>query len=111
MVFVDGKPLTQGKITFVPPNARPAYGTIGKDGRFHLETFDEGDGCVPGEHKVAIIAYHMPNGGTVEWRAPKLYADIATTPLRQVIDGPRDDLKFEVSWEGKKPLVEHFGSE
>lgn len=61
VVLVDGQPLNlppgvQAFVQFVPSGARPASGEIDpQTGRFTLTTAKPGDGCVVGQHKVAVI--------------------------------------------------------
>jgi hypothetical protein len=55
-VTYQGKPLTQGTITFEPVDTgREANGNIGPDGTFVLTTFKEGDGAVAGVHRVGVV--------------------------------------------------------
>lgn len=58
-VSLDGKPLTAGTVTFTPEAGRSATGYIQSDGTFSLTTFAEGDGALPGPHKVSV------SGGSV----------------------------------------------
>jgi hypothetical protein len=53
-VTYKGKPLTKGSITFEPEAGREAHGEIKPDGTFVLSTFKEGDGAVPGIHRVSV---------------------------------------------------------
>jgi hypothetical protein len=54
-VTYRGKPLTRGTITFEPTDAgRDANGAIQSDGSFTLTTFKDGDGAIPGTHKVKV---------------------------------------------------------
>ena len=58
VVFPDGKPLEGGNIEFAPQDGAvktSARGTIDADGRFTLTTFEEGDGAIPGKHRVLIL--------------------------------------------------------
>jgi hypothetical protein len=55
-VTYQGKPVTQGTITFQPDTGQPASGEIQNDGSYQLTTFAPKDGAVPGHHKVMIIA-------------------------------------------------------
>lgn len=57
LVTLDGKPLTQGAVTFVPDAGRTAAGTIQSDGTFRLRTVGEGDGARVGMNQVSITAY------------------------------------------------------
>jgi len=54
-ITYKGKPLIQGSVTFEPEDAgRAAEGKISPDGIFVLSTFKEGDGAVPGVHRVKV---------------------------------------------------------
>jgi hypothetical protein len=51
----DGKPLTGGRVYFVPNDgALTPEGTIGPDGTFSLATGRSGDGAPPGEYRVRV---------------------------------------------------------
>jgi hypothetical protein len=54
VVTYQGKPLTGGEISFEPEFGREANGAIQPDGTFVLTTFKEGDGAIPGTHRVAV---------------------------------------------------------
>jgi hypothetical protein len=61
-ITYQGKPLAQGQVQFVPEKGRAASGTI-ENGRFVMTTFNEGDGAIPGLHKVGVIAVEqIPSG-------------------------------------------------
>jgi hypothetical protein len=54
-ITYKGKPLTQGQITLEPESAgREAHGSIQPDGSFELSTYKQGDGAVPGTHRVSV---------------------------------------------------------
>jgi hypothetical protein len=54
-VTYKGKPLIQGSVTFEPEDSgREANGQISPDGTFVLRTFREGDGAMPGVHRVKV---------------------------------------------------------
>lgn len=56
-VTLDGKPLQSGSVIFEPVDGRRlAKGSIRSDGSFVLGTYRQGDGAVPGRHRVAVIA-------------------------------------------------------
>ena len=109
-VTIDGKPLTSGNIRVVPAEERVATGTIGPDGRFTLGTFDKDDGCVLGTHPIAVIAVRRLNSSSVEHLVPKKYGEYTTSGKTVTIDGPKDDLQIELSWEGGKPFIERESS-
>ena len=56
-----GKPLTQGKITLEPTDGgHSATGEIQPDGGVVLTTFKEGDGALPGTHRVVFSGTDRP---------------------------------------------------
>jgi hypothetical protein len=108
-VTIDGQPVEHGNIMVVPSGMRPAYGKLGPGGKFTLTTFEENDGVAPGTHKVQIVATE-PQGATAQkWHAPQKYSDLAKTDLQVTVDGPTEDLKIELTWDGGKPFVQNFG--
>jgi hypothetical protein len=65
VVLLDGQPLTKGTVTFSPAKAatggatsilRPAQAAIGPDGKFELSTVAPGDGLLPGDYYVGVVA-------------------------------------------------------
>lgn len=105
-VLLDGKPLEQGFVQVFPKGQRAAYGTLGPGGKFTLTTFTENDGCVPGKHPVAIIAYKSIGSTKLQWFAPKKYKDTSTSGLEIDVPGPRDDVEIKLTWDGGKPYIE-----
>jgi len=102
-VRLDGKPLADGFVRVLPDTGRAAGGRIGENGRFTLTTHDEGDGCLPGTHRVEVVARNTRGGeGSTgsphanEWLAPKKYADFTTSGLTVTIDGPTDALVIDL---------------
>lgn len=54
-VTVAGAPMADVTVTFVPEaGGRPATGITDSGGNFTLATFSQGDGAIPGKHKVAF---------------------------------------------------------
>ncbi len=109
-VTIDGKPLEYGTVQVIPTGDRPASGKIGADGRFELMTYDPGDGCVLGQHRVAVIANESIDAGQ-RWHAPKKYIDPEQSGLSINITGPTSDLVIELTWDGQEPFVERFETE
>jgi hypothetical protein len=99
-VFIDGQPLAAGVpgfIQVVPTGTRPATGNIDpQTGRFSLTTFEPGDGCVPGTHKVAIILRTMAGMESVSLIDEK-YADPNSSGLTITVDKPTDSLRIDIS--------------
>lgn len=104
-VLIDGKPLTQGAIRVLPGNARQASSPIGPDGSFKLTTFTPGDGCVPGTHRVEIIASEIKGSNRV-WLVPVKYGDARTSGLSLTVSGPTADAFIDLKWNGETPPVE-----
>lgn len=111
IVLIDGKPLSHGFVQVLPAGQRACSGKIGPDGRFILTTYEDGDGCYTGKHPAAVIATETLGPGSQKWHAPKAYVDSANSGLIVSVDGPTDDLKIELTWNGGKPFVEYFNKE
>jgi hypothetical protein len=106
-VLVDGAPLSAGFIRFVPEAGRPSTGEILPDGTFTLReaSLSPGPppkGIAPGKYRVAVAAAQVINedAGEVEWLAPSKYADFRTSEISVEIDGPEDELVFDLTWNG-----------
>lgn len=88
-VTLNGKPLTKGMVTFEPDSGREAHGDIKSDGTYVLTTFKEGDGAVPGTHRVAVS-----NAGR---SVPNKYTHVSSSKIElEVSDGKTEypiDLK------------------
>jgi hypothetical protein len=105
-VSIDGMPLTKGAISFIPVKGRQASGAIDSEGRYVLSCFEKGDGAILGEYQVTVNGVEYVTETLMKWHAPKKYGSIATSGLAATIDGPRDDLDFELTWDGGKPFEE-----
>lgn len=57
-VTLDGEPLPSGEIRYLPksPEGRMARGRLDDRGRFELTTLRQGDGALPGEYEIVILA-------------------------------------------------------
>lgn len=118
-VTVNGKPLTQGTITFYPSHGRSALGKIASDGTYTLTTFNDGDGALPADHVVVIKATEVIGpasprsfdeelaqarsesreqaAATVKWLVPQKYSRRETTPLKATVEQKRNQFDFEIS--------------
>jgi hypothetical protein len=110
VVTVDGKPLRYGQIQVAPKGYRPAYAKLDSEGRFSLNTNEDGDGVPLGTHAVAVIGSEAKGAGAVYWHAPKYYADIATAGLSLTVEKETKDAKIEISWGTEKPFLEKFST-
>lgn len=109
-VTIDGKPVPEGDICLYPDGTRMAVGKI-ENGQFSLTSFQLNDGAPKGTHSATINANEYISDRECKWLAPKRYAERATSDLSVSIDGPTDDLKIDLTWEGSKkkgPYVEKF---
>ncbi len=70
VIFQDA-PLADVNVTFQPEKGRQAMGTTDAEGKFTLSTFAQGDGAIPGEHRVAVSPniVNEPMPGTPEYVA------------------------------------------
>lgn len=70
-VTCKGKPLSSGEIRFEPDSGgREAHGAIGADGSFELTTYSQGDGAVPGTHRVAVAGTSRKDNVPLKFRNP-----------------------------------------
>jgi hypothetical protein len=101
-VTMAGQPVPLGSIQFIAENQRPAYGQIGPDGSFSLETDGE-KGCVKGQHRVVIQAEKVSGtpetGEMVTPITPPRYASVATTDIVIDVDGPKENLTIDLKKE------------
>lgn len=120
-ITIEGKPLQGGTITVMPNfegKGRAAQGTINPDGTFELITTLSGKkipGTYVGEHPVEIAAFVFKDKKKI-WYAPATYADAGISKLVAKIDGPTDQLKFDLKWDSeanraKGIVVEHIQAE
>jgi len=107
-VTVDGQPLKFGTIAFQPASGRASSGRLDANGRYVLSTYDRGDGAIVGEYVVAISGNEQMSETSRRWHAPKKYSNPAESGLTATVEGPREDLNFELTWDGGKPFVEKF---
>ena len=89
-VTFKGKPLTQGEIVFEPDSAgREAHGPIKSDGSFELTTFKQGDGAVPGTHRVAVTGTSKKDAVPLKYKNPsssKTEVEVAEGKTEYTVD-------------------------
>lgn len=110
-VTIDGKPVTTGQVYVYAEGQRPATGKIQTDGSFQLSSFAFNDGAPTGTHLATVSAVEGVDDRTNRWHAPKKYASETSSELWVTIDGPTEDLKIELTWDGSGqsgPYVEKF---
>lgn len=106
VVTLDGKPLSQGTISFVTEGqgAMNAAGEISSSGYYTLSTTTKGDGVPPGVYKVRIESWETPP--TMDERGvnpgksaiPDKYKDISTSGLNATINdsGRSQEFNFDL---------------
>ena len=111
-VTLDGKPLTQGTVSFTPEKGRGATGQIASDGSFTLTTYKKGDGAVVGRHQVAIVSIEHPAATReaaekiimemeITWLIPRRYGNPFTSELTfEVKPGTKNVANFELTTQG-----------
>jgi hypothetical protein len=84
VVFADGEPVRGGQIELESVTQKVnARGPISPDGAFRLTTYREGDGAVPGEHRVIVQPSLPVYGGLSETVAHKPHGETPrTVPVR-----------------------------
>jgi hypothetical protein len=109
-VLIDGEPLKFGAVVFVPDGGRQSAGIIDDTGNFKLTCFDPDDGALVGTHTIQVLASESLNNTTIQWHAPKKYADRRTSKLVQEIKDQTDSVVINLTWKGNtpdKPFTEH----
>jgi hypothetical protein len=91
VVTYQGKPLTQGFVTFVPAGdaGSGASGTIGPDGRYELLQSRSVKGIAPGQYKIRIESWEVApgmGGGKPKHAMPEKYYLVTTSPLQAKIE-------------------------
>ena len=81
----QGKPVSQGRITFYPEAGRAATGVIQSDGTYTVTTFTSDDGALLGRHRVAVHATRVGGGTLVAPRNADEEAALARTPGGKVL--------------------------
>jgi hypothetical protein len=68
IVMVDGKPVSGISITLAPQEGvagRGGYGSTGEDGSFSLQADTEVPGVPPGNYRMMLQKYAMPDGSPI----------------------------------------------
>ncbi|WP_146452857.1 hypothetical protein [Bythopirellula polymerisocia] len=95
IVSLDGKPITQGKVTFVPDNGPAAIGMIDSTGRYVLATDRQGkggDGAMVGHHRIRVIARsNMEPGAFSVSLIPDKYVEFAKSGLTAEVESGKEN--------------------
>ena len=89
-VLADGEPLKECRLVFAPQDHQyAAAGITDEAGRFSLQTFEPGDGAVPGKFKIMVMKFTVvenPNGSVTETHfLPDTYRDPAASGLGTIV--------------------------
>lgn len=103
-VMFRGEPLTKGRISFYPNEGQPAVGAIQPDGTFALSTFEDGDGAVPGHHRVLVSATDgdpslipgSPGYKEPKSLVPKRYMSMTDSGLEADVSRERREFTFDL---------------
>lgn len=98
VLLAAGKPLTTGRVYFMPQDAhgQQAIGDIGPDGSFELATQKQGDGIAPGQYKVRIDPTPVSPSGKGKKPIPKIppkFTDEDTSGLLVTVSSQTDSLE------------------
>jgi len=104
-VTIDGQPVSQGVVNFLPESGRAGHGKLGPDGSFVISTYGNGDGAVVGKHRIAVDARQQQaaEGGFAEDVAyqsavPARYANPNTSGLEcEVVAGEENVVDLKLS--------------
>jgi len=101
-VRIDGKPLTEGSVRFIPVGGgRPSITGIGSGRRFDFGK----EGVVVARNRIEVIASKQVGQSGYRWYAPEKYSSYATSGLEQEITEPKDDVTINLTWGGGKPFT------
>jgi hypothetical protein len=80
---LDGRPVKNALITFVPDNKGPiASARTTPDGRFQLATWSEEDGILPGDYQVCVVKLVGAQDEDPGEPVPTIYSNMFQSPLR-----------------------------
>ncbi len=93
-VTFKGQPLTTGTIRFEPDDyGRAAGGKLQSDGTFVLTTNKEGDGVIPGHHRVYFTNL---NPKAKPGPVPKKYTTPTTSKLEAEVSAEQTEFAFDL---------------
>jgi len=93
-VTYKGQPLVRGTIRFQPDGAgREASAEIQADGTYALSTAKEGDGAVPGNHRVTVVGGTGPSAGS---KVPGKFASAGSSKLEVEVSAGKTDYPVDL---------------
>jgi hypothetical protein len=90
-VTLDGKPLSDATVMFVPEKGFAAAGTLQPDGTFRLISGRPGNGAVIGSHKVAV----MP-ADPLKAHFPAKYQNAETSGFSVEVKAGKNSFEFDL---------------
>lgn len=91
-VTLDGEPLSDATVMFVPEKGFAAAGTLQPDGTFRLISGRPGDGAVIGSHKVAVMPADPEKA-----HFPKKYMNAETSGFAVEVKAGKNRFEFDLS--------------
>ncbi|MFM7207045.1 MAG: hypothetical protein ACKO4T_10300 [Planctomycetaceae bacterium] len=110
-VTLDGKPVASATVLFQPPQGVPGRAITGGDGGFTLTTFIDGDGAIPGRHRVAVTKFTItglteseggvsgaatPGAVRETWITPQKYASLTDSGLEVEVETGMSPVALEL---------------
>jgi hypothetical protein len=107
VVTLDGTPLPEASVVFIPENGPPSYGLTDENGEYSLSHSDDADGAMIGKHKVRIFTFREAEedeeGNRTE-RVPERVPEKYNTRTELTAEiGPDSDepVNFDLKSDGK----------
>jgi hypothetical protein len=98
-VKMDGAPLADASVQFVPVSGRPSYGSTDANGYYELEFTAAKSGAVPGEHTVRVSTHRRadPDSGAKGQpeRIPTKYN--SKSEIKKTVNPGKNTIDIEVS--------------
>lgn len=110
-IQMDGKPLADATLKFIPANGRPSTGRTDANGYFTMSYTEDADGVVPGECRVMIstgtAATENEDGEPVPGNPETVPAEynVDTNLTFVVKPGSSNTADFELTGRGAKPAI------
>jgi hypothetical protein len=92
-VLLDGRPLSEGSVLFLPERGAAAIGVIDQQGRFTVRRHD-GRGLLPGRYRIAVLSLPHTTRSRV---IPERYSKVETSGLLEDITEPTDGLAIHLT--------------
>jgi hypothetical protein len=98
-VTLDGAPLKEAFVTFVPESGRPSYGGTNESGYYELAYTEARKGAVPGAHTVRVSTQRAgdPDSGVKAQpeRVPKKFN--TQSQLKKTVEAGSNTIDFELT--------------